>query len=524
MSLEPCPRAIIGGTLIDGTGKLPLKDSVVVIDGEWVSAVGKKGEVNVPADSEVIDASGRTVLPGFIDAHTHFLNMGIRMIQYVDLSTSHSLAEAIKMVRERLDETPKGNWVLGRGWDESKWPERHYIIKEDLDPFSPDHPIMLSRIDGHLITLNSRALKLAGITRATPNPPGGQVDKGVDGEPVGTLRDARHLVDKVLPRVTESLAVEGLKVACERALSLGCTSIHDAGIDAFEISAYQSAAKKEVLKTRAYMMFDDELLRSILDVGLKTGFGNELVKLGPLKIVFDGSLGARTAALFEPYDDDPSTKGLLLLEVDVLKKLVREAHLAGLQVAIHAIGDRGIEYAIDAFEEALKTSPRKGHRHRIEHCEIMSATQIERVKQLGIIPSMQPNFVGEWSDPGGMYENRIGKRRLRQNNPYRALLDEGIHVAFGSDGMPFNPIYGIWSAVNHYIRGSRITLEEAIKCYTLDAAYAAFEEDLKGSLEPGKLADITIMSEDLTSIPAEKIRDVPVHMTIVNGKILYYKE
>ncbi|MCW3979707.1 MAG: amidohydrolase family protein, partial [Candidatus Bathyarchaeota archaeon] len=196
-------------------------------------------------------------------------------------------------------------------------------------------------------------------------------------------------------------------------------------------------------------------------------------------------------------------------------------HRQGSQVAVHAIGDYGIEVTINAIEEAIRDSPRKDHRHRIEHCEILSSTQIERIKRLGIIPSMQPNFVGEWSGPDGLYETRLGAKRLRQNNPYRFLLDEDIRVCFGSDGMPFHPLYGIWSAVNHPVRESRITLEEAVRAFTLDAAYASFEEDLKGSLEPGKLADITILEKDLTEIPGDEIKDVQVYMTIVGGKILY---
>jgi predicted amidohydrolase YtcJ len=190
-------------------------------------------------------------------------------------------------------------------------------------------------------------------------------------------------------------------------------------------------------------------------------------------------------------------------------------------VAVHAIGDYGIDLVINAIEGALKRSPRKDHRHRIEHCEILSSSQIERIKQLGIVASMQPNFAGEWSGPDGLYEARLGKRRLRQNNPYRFLLDEGIPLAFGSDGMPFHPLYGIWSAVNHPVKNSRITLEEAMRAYTLDSAYASFEEDIKGSIEPGKLADIAILEKDLTEIPADEIKDVRVHMTLVGGEVLY---
>jgi predicted amidohydrolase YtcJ len=524
MSLDPCPRAILGGTLIDGTGRPPVKDSTVVIRDDWVLAAGRRDEVPIPEGAELIDASGKTVLPGLIDAHHHFLWMGIRMIQTISLRDTKSLAEAVGKVKQKVSKAEEGEWVLGGGWDESKWVERHYVTKFDLDAFSKDNPIMLTRVCGHLITLNSKALDIAGITKDTPDPPGGTVDRSEEGEPTGILRDARQLVMPFIPPTTEEVALKGLKSACELALSLGCTGVHEAGLDAFGVRAYQEAAEKGVLKVRAYVMWRSEQTEAMGALGFRTGFGNEMLRLGSAKMLIDGSLGARTAALFEPYEDDPSTKGLLMMPEEELKEKVKAVHRQGSQVAIHAIGDYGIELAINAIEEAIKDSPRKDHRHRIEHCEILTSTQIERIRQLGIVASMQPNFVGEWSGPEGLYEARLGPRRLRQNNPYRLLLDEGVHVAFGSDGMPFDPLYGIWSAVNHPIKASRITLEEAVKGFTLDAAYASFEEETRGSLEPGKLADMVILEGDLTEVPPEEIKDVPINMTIVGGKILYYKE
>ena len=524
MSPKPCPRAIVGGVLIDGTGRAPVKDSVVVLDGDWIVAVGGREEVAMPEGAEVIDASGRTVLPGLIDAHTHFLRMGIAMIRLVDLSGAASLADAVELVGARASGTPEGEWVLGRGWDESKWDERRYITREDLDPVSQGHPIMVVRVCGHLVALNSRALELAGINRGTPEPPGGRIDRGPSGEPTGVLRDARHLVEAVIPPVTEGVALEGLRRACDRALSLGCTGIHDAGVDAFSVGAYQTAWEMGLLKVRAYLMMAHPHYEAAAELGVRTGFGNEMLRLGSAKMLIDGSLGARTAALFEPYADEPETRGLLMMPPEELTERVKAVHGRGLQAAVHAIGDRGIDLALKAVEEALREAPRRDHRHRIEHCEVLTAQQIERMRELTIVASMQPNFVGEWSGPEGMYEARLGPRRLRQNNPYRLLLDEGVRVAFGSDCMPFDPLYGIWSAVNHPIRESRITLGEAVRCYTLEAAYASFEEDIKGSVEPGKLADITILDGDLTALPPDEIRDVTVHMTIVGGKVLYLKD
>jgi predicted amidohydrolase YtcJ len=523
MPLGKCPRVIVGGTLIDGTGASPVEEAIIIVDDKWITSVGKREDIQIPPNAEIIDATGKTILPGFIDAHTHFLRMGIKMIRTIDLSGTNTIFEAITKIREKITETGESKWILGRGWDDSKWEDRRFITRFDIDPVSEKNPVMLTRICGHLVTLNSNALKLAGITRDTPDPQGGKIDRTLEGEITGILKDANHLVQPFIPPVSEDVALEGLKKACDNALELGCTSIHDAGLDGFEIKVYQKALKKGLLKTRIYMMWRSSNKDSIEELGLLTGFGNDMIRLGPAKMLLDGSLGAHTAALFGAYNDESTTKGLLIIPEEDLRDEIKQIHMLGSQLAVHAIGDYAIEVAINAIDEALRSSPKKDHRHRIEHCEILSSNQIERIKTLNIIPSMQPNFVGEWSGPNGLYETRLGPTRLRQNNPYRLLLDEGIRVAFGSDGMPFNPVYGIWSAVNHHIKPSRITLEEAVKGYTLDAAFSSFEEDLKGSLEPGKLADITILNKDLSKIPPEEFKDATVFMTIVGGKILYFR-
>ncbi|TRO57024.1 amidohydrolase [Candidatus Bathyarchaeota archaeon] len=338
------------------------------------------------------------------------------------------------------------------------------------------------------------------------------------------LRDCRYLIESAIPPTSLETMVEGLKIASDYALSLGCTGIHDAGLTNRDIEAYQQAEEEGKLKVRSYIMVRGDAEEAAIKLGIKTGLGDDMVQLGPVKLLMDGSLGARTAALFEPYEDEPSTSGLLLLKPEVLTEKITRAHMANLQVATHAIGDLAVEKVLDSIQEALKRKPRKNHRHRIEHCELTSAQQIERIKQLGVIPDMQPNFIGEWSGPGSMYRQRLGERRDRMSNQYRAMLDEGIMVAFGSDGMPFNPIYGIWSAVNHPIRENRITLEEAVMCYTLHSAYAGFHEDKIGSLERGKLGDVCVFEGDLSEIPIEEIRNAKCYMTLVNGKILYHAD
>jgi hypothetical protein len=471
-----------------------------------------------------------TVILGFIDAHTHFILMGVRSLTTLDLSGTRSIAEVVEHVGARLAKLPEGTWLTGHGWDESGWPEKRYPNKKDLDPVSPDNPVVLTPYYGHMVSVNTRALELARIDGDTTDPPGGEVDKDpATGEPTGILRDGViGLIDAVRPPTTKEESLKGLQKACEIALSWGCTSVHELGVGATELSTYQTALEEGLLRVRAYVMptarVDERMIEALEALGLRTGFGDEFLRIGSAKMYIDGSMGARTAVFSEPYADDPQTTGLFAITPEELRKRVSRAHRAGLQVAIHSIGDRAIEESLDAIEAALEEHPRKNHRHRIEHCEVLRGDQIPRIRALGVVPSMQPNFAGEWGQPGGMYEQRLGPERLRHINPYRSLLDEGIRIAFGSDcgycpPWPFNPVYGLWAAVNNPIEESRITLEEAVRCYTLEAAYASFEEGIKGSIEPGKLADVAILSEDLTSIPPKDIRDVRVDLTMIDGRV-----
>jgi predicted amidohydrolase YtcJ len=263
LSPEPRLKAFVGGTLIDGNGCPPTRDSVVVIENERIAVVGKRGQVEIPEGTEIIDISGKTLIPGLIDAHLHFLMMGMRMIRTVNLRQTKSIKEAQNEIMGKLSQTKKGEWVLGRGWDDSKWEDRRYINKWDLDPFSPDHPVVLTRVCGHMITLNSRAMEIAGITKDTADPPGGQVDKSPDGDPTGVIRDAEQLIRPFIPEETAELALEGLILANERALSLGCTGVHDAGLGEFGIMTYQTAIDEGLLKVRVNVMWRDDLAESI---------------------------------------------------------------------------------------------------------------------------------------------------------------------------------------------------------------------------------------------------------------------
>jgi len=519
------------GNLIDGTGRPAVKETVIIIDGKKISALGKKSNIAVPDDAQIIDASRRTVVPGFIDSHTHFLSMGYRLGQ-LQLSDVESITEIIEKLERyiSLNDLPEGKWVQGRGWDDQNLSERRYPNKYDLDKVSSNNPTALTRVCGHMMVLNSKALEFCRITKDTPNPKGGLIDKDEQGEPTGILRDARGMVQPHIPHPTYEELRQGLCNATELAHSLGVTTIHDASRpDESEVhlstSPYVDAHKEGDLRIRAHVM---------------TGYPrewnvDEWLGFGTLKIGIDGSMGAQTALLYEPYANDPSTTGVYVGDVERNKRLVKEAHEKRGQIAIHAIGDKAITEAINRIEKVLCEKPRDDHRYRIEHYEYPTDNDIERSKKLGIIPSMQPNFVGEWAWPGGMYETRLGKERNLRSNPYRTLIDLGLHVPFGSDGMPFHPLYGVWSAVNHPIPKNRITVEEAVRSYTLEGAYATREENIKGSIEPGKLADITILETDITdsdfrlktSDPVQienakkEMKKTKVYATILNGELVY---
>jgi predicted amidohydrolase YtcJ len=502
-----------------------------LIEGNKITKVGTDKTVKIPENAQVIDASGKTVVPGLIDSHTHFLAMGIRLTQ-LGLSNTTSIDEIIEGLDEYIntrDVTP-GRWVQGRGWDDQNLKERRYPTRYDLDKVSPDHPVALTRICGHMIILNSQALEACNITKDTPNPSGGIVDKDEQGEPTGVLRDARSLVTPHISPPSYDELRQGIRDAIKYAHSLGATGIHDASrpnekIPQSSTAPYVDAHKEGDLKLRCHVMTGYP----------KEPVGDEWLSFGTLKIGIDGSMGAQTALLYDPYMNNPDTTGVYVGDKKLNKERALEAHKKNGIVAVHAIGDLAITEAIDRIEEVLTLDNRSDHRHRIEHYEYPTDEDIERSKDLGIVASMQPNFVGEWAWPGGMYDTRLGKNRLMRGNPYRKLLDLGFHIPFGSDGMPFHPLYGIWSAVNHPHKPSRITVEEAVKCYTLEGAYATKEEHFKGSIEPGKVADITILpidiadqsfkldTDDYEVIDTEKkrIKGLKSYMTILDGEIVY---
>ena len=459
-----------------------------------------------------MDLKGLHVVPGFNDCHTHFVQMGIDSMA-VDLSGSRSLDEALRRIRMSVPRTPEGRWVIATGWSESAWPGGRFITGKDLDLCSPGRPVVAYRVCGHLCTVNSKALSELDLDHRNAD-----VEKGSGGRPTGVLTEDAVSVCRKATEPDAEVRIRGLRLATKKAHRLGVTSVTENGSPE-DLATCLKAARDGTLGVRVCFNMPSGNLDSLLSTSMSTGFGDSWLRLGGLKIFCDGALGARSAALSEPYADDPRNKGMFVHERKDLDEMTSKANEAGIQLAIHAIGDVGIDVAIDSISSALKSAPRKDHRHRIEHLELPSVGNLRRMSRLGLIASMQPNFVGEWGGTEGMYVSRLGRARTGRNNPFREVLDAGVRLVFGSDCMPFSPLYGLSSAVNAPFPAQRISGLEGISAYTRDAAFATFEEDDKGTIDEGKLADFVVLSGDPTA--REAVRSTSVMMTVLGGRIVF---
>ncbi len=497
----------------------PYAEAIAIKD-EKIVAVGTNWQIKpwIDKQTKVMNLDGKMVVPGFIDTHVHMRGFG-RSLTRINLRGVDSIREIRQLLRERVQKTPERKWILGGGWDQERFKEERYPTRWDLDEAAPNNPVIFIRVCGHTCVVNSKALAIAGITKDTAAPSGGQIDKDPEtGESTGILREnAMDLVWNVVPEPSEEELTETCALACQKAVEAGLTSVHWFARSPAEIRILQKLRKEGKLPIRVYLVVPVEFLDCLMSAGLVTGFGDHMIKIGSIKILVDGSLGARTAALKQPYNDEPSTKGMMLYSQRSLNRLVLKAHRAGFQLVIHAIGDRAVDMALKALEKALEESPRENSRHRVEHVSVLNASLIQRMKKLGVIASVQPHFVVSdfW------VEKRLGKARARWTYPFKTLIRKGVLVTGGSDCPvePVSPLLGIYAAVNRGIfPQERITVEEALRIYTINAAYASFEEKIKGSIEAGKLADLVILSGDLRKIEPSKIKDVRVEMTIVGGK------
>lgn len=487
--------------------------SAVAVSGGRVIAVGDDTEVrrSAPRGCERADLLGRTVLPGFIDCHTHFIQMGVDSM-CVDLSHTRTLDEALMLIKKAGSRYPEGEWVVATNWKESGWQDGRFITKQDLDKCCPNNPTVAHRVCGHLSTVNSKAMEVLCIDSKTPD-----VDLGK-----GILRESALRLPRAHTAPDDAKKSKALTTSTRMAHALGVTSINDNG-QSTDFRIFLEAEKRGRLGVRVWFNTPSSDLDSRVRLGISTGFGSALLRFGGLKIFCDGALGARTAALSEAYADDPGNRGGLVIESSELERVVGSANEAGIQVAVHAIGDVGIGEVISTFSRTMNGTRFKGLRNRIEHLELPSQAQLREMRRMGLIASMQPNFIGEWGGTDGMYLSRLGPRRTATNNPFRHVLDADVRLVFGSDCMPLSPIYGIHSAVNAPHASQRISVPEAIAAYTRDAAFASFEETSKGSLTVGRMADLVVLSADPFK-NAENIRSITVLKTVVGGEVLYDRE
>jgi len=520
---------LLGGQVFVGKGKPRV--TAIAIQGERVLAVGSDADVKalVGPRTRAVDLAGRLVLPGFNDAHVHLLSGGFGLLS-VDLRSCRDEADMVRRIGDYGRTLPKGTWIQEGNWDHESWPSKRLPTRKGLDAVTPDHPVLVQRLDGHMALANSLALRLAGITRDTKDPDGGTIVRDERGEPTGILKDnAEGLVDSVVPAPSREMNLQAARAALKEAARLGVTTIQDnSPVDA--LPTYQELRAKGELTARMYVWRYAESLAPLKQAGVLTGLGDDWVRLGALKILSDGSMGSGTAAFFEPYADDPKTKGLLLHPVADLERMILDADAAGFQLAVHAIGDRANSLVLDAFEKAAHQNPSRDRRFRIEHAQVVRASDVARFKALGVVASIQPSHC---IDDMRWAEKRIGHERSRGAYRFKSFLDAGVPVAFGTDWFvePLDPRLGLYAAVSRelpeggpaggWFPEEKISLEDAIDLYTRGSAYAEFAEQDKGTLEPGKLADLAVFDRDLFSIPPREILGTPVDMTVVGGRVVY---
>jgi predicted amidohydrolase YtcJ len=511
----------------------PTAEAVAVL-GNRIAAVGSSQELRALAgpQTRVIDAAGHTVFPGFNDSHVHFL-MGGFALANVDLRDATSPEEMARRLAAYSKKLPKGRWILGGDWDHEKWPGAPLPTRQMIDTATPDNPVWVNRLDGHMALANTLALKLAGITKETQDPAGGVIVHDASGEPTGILKDgAESLVDKVVPEKTFEEKHIAAKAASEYAARVGVTSVTDMSADG-DVALYQSMLQRGELKNRIYAIRSIVSWEVLAKAGVRQAFGSDLLRIGGLKGFADGSLGSSTAFFFQPYNDTPDTRGLLfdqMLPEGTMLARVEAADKAGLQVMIHAIGDEANMRILDIYKAAAEKNGPRDRRFRIEHAQHLRTNEIPRFGQQKVIASMQPYHA---ADDGRWCDKRIGPERSKATYCFRSLLNSGAVLAFGSDWTvaPLNPMEGLKAAVtrqtldgkhpNGWMPEQKLTLDEAVRAFTVGSAYAEFAEQVKGTLTPGKLADLVLLDRDLYKSPAPEIDQARVVLTVMDGRVVF---
>jgi predicted amidohydrolase YtcJ len=504
---------------------IAIKDSLILYVGDdYQSYAGSA--------TTMTDLNGKLVVPGFIDNHTHFLEGGY-FLANINLRSVKSMEDFISTFHHFADSAKDNSWIKGGNWDHEAW-GGNLPRKEWIDSVSCGHPVFLSRYDGHMGLANSIALKLAGITKNTPNPPGGEIVRDPKtGEPTGILRDkANSLVYGVIPDPTEKELNESLARAAAHALSHGLTQVHDMGSYGgwIDLATYQRADANGQLPIRVYSFVAIHSWQKLDSFVKKNGWGNDRLHWGGLKGFVDGSLGSTTAWFYKPYLDAPNSTGLQVTDTSLLRQWILSADSAGLHLATHAIGDHANDWILGVYEEAEKRNPSKDHRFRVEHAQHLTPEAVSRFASLQVIPSMQPYHA---IDDGKWAAKRLDSARLRGTYVFRSLLEDHANLTFGSDWTvaPLDPIAGIYAAVTRrtlddknpggWFPDQKISVDQALRCYTVNNAWAGFQENKTGKLKAGMLADLTVLSEDLFSIKPENIRDAKILLTVVNGKVAY---
>ena len=506
----------------------------VAIEGNRIVAVGSKNDIHQKPGDRVIDAGGRFVVPGFIDNHTHFIDGGFQ-VSRVNLRDAATPEEFARRIAEHAKKLGPGKWILGGEWDHTIWNPVTLPTRQMIDAVTPDNPVFVSRLDGHMALANSAALKLAGVTRDTKDVAGGAIVRDANGEPTGIFKDAaQNYVDRVIPSPSVEDRVEAGRAALREAAKFGVTSLCDmSGGGAYDdLRAYQRLEKDGALTARVYLFTPLAEYQRLVAASIEHGFGSDRLRIGGLKGFSDGSLGSGTAAFFEPFSDEPGNRGFLMepMTTGRMRSDASDADKNNLQIAIHAIGDRANDEVLKIYQSLGNAC---GRRYRIEHAQHLNPSLIARFAGQKVIASMQPYHAiddGRWAD------KRIGKERARFTYAFRSLIDAGATVTFGSDWTvaPLDPILGIYAAVTRrtidgrnpkgWVPEQKITAEEALRCYTVNNAYAMFMEKDIGKVAPGMLADLAVLSNDLLAIAPESIENVKVDMTIFDGEVIYQRK
>ena len=513
----------------------------VAVKGDRILEVGSDPEIVKwkGERTEVIDLGGKMVLPGLIDSHIHVVGTGSLMTQ-INCRTPpiSSIPDMVEAVRQKAATSKPGEWILGRGWDQAKLSDHRNPTRWDLDQAAPDNPVWLTRTCGHIGVVNSLALEIGGVSKDTPQPLGGNIEKDEQGEPTGLLEEgpAMNIVRQHIPKTSFEETCEAIRQASKAFNEAGLTGVTDAGVDPMVMRAYQRVAEDGDLTVRVNMMLAGTLASEtavesterISDFPMVTGYGNDLLRFLGLKLLIDGGIGGRTALLREPYADDPDNKGILTMPVEDLQKRVDAGNLAGMMVGIHCAGGGAMDIVLNAFEETDRKRPIKGRRFALIHAYQPTEENFEQCRRMGVVVASQPSFLYYLGDS---YHENVGDERSKWLKPHRAWIDNGIPVASGTDSpvTPYLPFPSLWASIARRteVQGiqmgteQRISREEAIRLYTINGAYQTFEEESKGSIEAGKLADMIIIDRDILTCPEDDIRDAKVLRTILGGKTVY---